>query len=164
MRKRYEFFSMNQLDKELDELQKLSTHAMSLSSYIFYNITGVSKILKKFDKKFKRFNYNFTKNFVVEKYKKKNSDLLYINQYKILDEIGACVEQLKDELLDQYYYLLENPIKEQNNARTEKLNQHLKNEENSIEEGEDQLNNLNNLEKNLLNNDDSQDGNNLNVK
>ena len=164
MRKRYEFFSMNQLDKELDELQKLSTHAMSLSSYIFYNITGVSKILKKFDKKFKRFNYNFTKNFVVEKYKKKNSDLLYINQYKILDEIGACVEQLKDELLDQYYYLLENPIKEQNNARTEKLNQHLKNEENSIEEGEDQLNNLNNLEKNLLNNDDSQDGNNLNIK
>ena len=91
VRKRYEFFSMNQLDKELDELQKLSTHAKSLSSYIFYNITGVSKILKKFDKKFKRYNYNFTKNFVVEKYKKKNSDLLYINQYKILDEIGACV-------------------------------------------------------------------------
>ena len=165
VRKRYEFFSMNQLNKELDELQKLSTHAKSLSSYIFYNITGVSKILKKFDKKFKRFNYNFTKNFVVEKYKKKNSDLLYINQYKILDEIGACVEQLKDELLDQYYYLLDNPIKEQNNARTEILNQSIKNEDNNIEKGEDNLNNLNSLEKNLLNNnDDDQDVDNLNIK
>ena len=164
VRKRYEFFSMNQLDKELDELQKLSTHAKSLSSYIFYNITGVSKILKKFDKKFKRYNYNFTKNFVVEKYKKKNSDLLYINQYKILDEIGACVEQLNDELLDQYYYLLENPIKEENNARTEKLKQNLKKEDNNIEEREGQLNNLNNLEKNLLNNNDGQDGGNLNIK
>ena len=164
VRKRYEFFSMNQLDKELDELQKLSTHAKSLSSYIFYNITGISKILKKFDKKFKRYNYNFTKNFVVEKYKKKNSDLLYINQYKILDEIGACVEQLKDELLDQYYYLLDNPIKEENNARTEILNQNLKKEDNNIKEGEDQLNNLNNLEKNLLNNNDGHDGDNLSIK
>ena len=55
---------------------------------------------KKFDKKFKRYNLNFTKNFVIEKYQKKNSDLLYIHQYKILDEVGACVEQLKNELLE----------------------------------------------------------------
>lgn len=90
--------------------------------------------------------------------------MLYINQYKILDEIGACVEQLKDELLDQYYYLLDNPIKEENNARTEILNQNLKKEDNNIKEGEDQLNNLNNLEKNLLNNNDGHDGDNLSIK
>ena len=58
--------------------------------------------MKKFDKKFKRYNFNFTKNFVIEKYQKKNSDLLYIHQYKILDEVGACVEQLKNELYRQY--------------------------------------------------------------
>ena len=55
----------------------------------------MSKIMKKFDKKFRRYNLHFTKNFVIEKYQKKNSDLLYINQYKILDKVGACVEQLK---------------------------------------------------------------------
>ena len=127
-RKKYEFYSMIELDKELDQLQDLSDFATSLSSYIYINITGMSKILKKFDKKFKRYNLNFTNNFIFEKYQKKNSDLLYIHQYKILDEVGACVEQLNFELEDQYYFLIKNPIKEENNARTSELYEKIKNE------------------------------------
>ena len=121
-RKRYEVFPMIQIDKELDELQLLSNFSTSISSFVYINITGMYKILKKFDKKFKIYNLNFTRNFIVEKYNKKNSDLLYINQYKILDEVGACVEQLKFELQEQYYYLIKNPIKEANNTRTNSLN------------------------------------------
>ena len=102
VRKKYQKFSLVQLHKELIELKTLSSYATSLSCYIYLNITGMSKIMKKFDKKFKRYNFNFTKNFVIEKYQKKNSDLLYIHQYKILDEVGACVEQLKNELYRQY--------------------------------------------------------------
>ena len=116
-RKKYESFSLSQIKKELNELCDLSKYAGSISSYIHINITGLSKILKKFDKKFIRYNLNFAKNFILEKYQKKNSDLLYIHQYKILDEVGACVEQLYFELEDQYYYLLDNPLKEQNNSR-----------------------------------------------
>ena len=86
VRAKYERFSMAQLEKELDELQILSSYATTLSCYIYLNITGMYKILKKFDKKFKRYNLKFTKNFIIEKYQKKNSDLLYIHQYKILDE------------------------------------------------------------------------------
>ena len=97
-RKRYEVFPMIQVDKELDELQLLSDFSTSISSFVYINITGMYKILKKFDKKFKRYNLNFTRKFIIEKYNKKNSDLLYINQYKILDEVGALVEQLKFEL------------------------------------------------------------------
>ena len=130
-RKKYEFYSMIELDKELDQLQDLSDFATSLSSYIYINITGMSKILKKFDKKFKRYNLNFTNNFIFEKYQKKNSDLLYIHQYKILDEVGACVEQLNFELEDQYYFLIKNPIKEENNARTSELYEKIKNEINT---------------------------------
>ena len=136
VRNKYESFSMIQVEKELDELQALSSYATSLSCYIYLNITGMAKILKKFDKKFKRYNLNFTKNFVVEKYQKKNSDLLYIYQYKILDEVGACVEQLKNELEEQYNYLIKNPIKEINNARLQILNKKLKSEEKqNTEEG-----------------------------
>ena len=136
IRAKYETFSMIQLEKELDELQTLSSYATSLSCYIYLNITGMSKILKKFDKKFKRYNLNFTKNFIVEKYQKKNSDLLYIHQYKILDEVGACVEQLKNELQEKYNYLIKNPIKEINNARLDALNQKIKMEQNiNNEEG-----------------------------
>ena len=127
---------MAQLEKELDELQILSSYATTLSCYIYLNITGMYKILKKFDKKFKRYNLKFTKNFIIEKYQKKNSDLLYIHQYKILDEVGACVEQLKNELEEKYNYLVKNPIKEKNNARLDMLNQKIKSEENlNSEEG-----------------------------
>ena len=130
-RKKYEFYSMIDLDKELDQLQELSNYATSLSSYIYINITGMSKILKKFDKKFKRYDFNFTSNFIFEKLQKKNSDLLYIQQYKILDEIGACVEQLNFELEDQYYFLINNPIKEENYSRTSSLYEKIKNEINT---------------------------------
>ena len=134
---------MAQLDKELEELKTLSSYATSLSCYIYLNITGMAKILKKFDKKFKRYNLNFSKNFIVEKYQKKNSDLLYIHQYKILDEVGACVEQLKNELYNHYRFLIKNPIKEINNARSDELNKKIKSEE---------LLNDNNKDENLINN------------
>ena len=146
IRAKYDTFSLAQLEKELDELQTLSSYATSLSCYIYLNMTGMSKILKKFDKKFKRYNLNFTKNFIIEKYQKKNSDLLYIHQYKILDEVGACVEQLKNELLGKFDYLVKNPIKEINNARLAVLNQKIKSEQNTKQ---DPLinNNINNNEE-----------------
>ena len=131
IRSKYDTFSLVQLEKELDELQTLSSYATSLSCYIYLNITGMSKILKKFDKKFKRYNLDFTRNFIVEKYQKKNSDLLYIHQYKILDEVGACVEQLKNELLEKYDFLVKNPLKEINNQRLAALNQKIKLEQNA---------------------------------
>jgi hypothetical protein len=110
VRKRYRKFTLVQLKKELQELKTLSTYATSLSCYIYLNMTGMAKIMKKFEKKFKRYNFRFTKNFVIEKYQKKNSDLLYIHQYKILDEVGACVEQLSKELTDQYETLMRNKV------------------------------------------------------
>ena len=151
VRAKYDTFSMVQIEKELDELQTLSSYATSLSCYIYLNITGMAKILKKFEKKFKRYNLDFTRNFIVEKYQKKNSDLLYIHQYKILDEVGACVEQLKNELFEKYNYLIKNPIKEINNARLDILNQKIKSEEN------------NNKEEKLLN-DDKEEKNDNNKK
>ena len=132
VRKKYKKFSMNQLKKELLELKTLSSYATSLSCYIYLNITGMSKIMKKFDKKFKRYNLNFTKNFVIEKYLKKNSDLQYIHQYKIVDEVGACVEQLKNELKERF----DNLMKKRNNSGIETLNKNIKIEENvNVEEG-----------------------------
>jgi hypothetical protein len=126
VRKRYGKINLVQLKKELQELKSLSTYATSLSCYIYLNLTGMAKIMKKFEKKFKRYNFNFTKNFVIEKYLKKNSDLLYIHQYKILDEVGACVEQLKNELTDRYDFLIRNKI------GLEDLDKEIKPEEDNI--------------------------------
>ena len=132
VRKKYQKFSLVQLHKELIELKTLSSYATSLSCYIYLNITGMSKIMKKFDKKFRRYNLHFTKNFVIEKYQKKNSDLLYIHQYKILDEVGACVEQLKNELKERYYYLIRNKL----DSQSEEENKSVKiDDDANIEEG-----------------------------
>ena len=53
---------MAQLEKELDELQSLSTYASSLSSYIYMNITGMSKIMKNLTKNSKDMVIIFLKN------------------------------------------------------------------------------------------------------
>ena len=44
---------------------------MSVSSFIYINITGMQKIMKKFDKKFKRYNFNYSKKFIIEKFSMK---------------------------------------------------------------------------------------------
>jgi hypothetical protein len=138
----------------LDELISISIYAMSISCFVYYNITAIAKILKKFDKKFKRYDLDFQKKFIVEKYQKKNSDLLYIHQYKILDEVGAIVEQLKNELYEQYIYLVKNPIKEQNNQRTNILNEQIKKEEAIINSEEGLIKNDNNIKEELIKNDE----------
>jgi hypothetical protein len=154
VRKRYLNFSLDQIGKELDELISISIYAMSISCFVYYNITAIAKILKKFDKKFKRYDLDFQKKFIVEKYQKKNSDLLYIHQYKILDEVGAIVEQLKNELYEQYIYLVKNPIKEQNNQRTNILNEQIKKEEAIINSEEGLIKNDNNIKEELIKNDE----------
>ena len=154
VRKRYLNFSLVQVSKELDELISLSIYAMSISCFVYYNITAIAKILKKFDKKFKRYGLDFQKRFIVEKYQKKNSDLLYIHQYKILDEVGACVEQLKNELYEQYIYLIKNPIKERNNQRTNILNEQIKKEEDINNSGEGLISNDNKIKEELIQKDD----------
>ena len=100
---------------------------------------------------------DFQKNFIIEKYKKKNSDLLYIHQYKILDEVGACVEHLKNELYEHYNYLVKNPLKEQNNKRTNALNERIKKEGGIINSEERLINNDNNQEVELIQKDDDDD-------
>ena len=147
IRKKYEYLTLKELSKELDELQSVSNIAMLLSKYVFINLTGIEKILKKFDKKFKRYNLDFGNRFITEKYLKKNSDLLYIHQYKILDEVGACVEQLKNELKEIYEYFVDNPIVESNNERISKFKEQNKSDKLIINNNDDLL--LNNQEEEI---------------
>ena len=123
---------MTQITRELDELQSLSKYSTSLSSYIYLNITALSKILKKFDKKFAKSGATFTRDFILEQFEKKNSDLLYIYQYKILDEVGACVEQLANELQEHYHKLSKDVLLQRNNANLDSLNNNI-NEENLLQ-------------------------------
>ena len=106
-----EYFQLNavQIEQELDELDKISNINVDLAKYLRDNITAMGKILKKFDKKFKHFNTSLSLDYPIEKLEMKNSDLLYIFQYKIIDEVSVLITKLKNDLIQSYHLLLEHP-------------------------------------------------------
>lgn len=90
------------IEKEFDELTRIAIFTTELTKYIYDNIKAIVKILKKFDKKFQHFNPNLSNSYVVGKLEMKNSDLLYIFQFKIIDEVCALLEDLKNDLDDVF--------------------------------------------------------------
>ena len=131
MRRYYENFALYQVFQELNDLQSLCDYTTTISSYVNLNIQIIYRILSKFDKKYKKYKINFTKEYILECFERKNSDLLYIYAYKILDEVGALLEQLVYELQIQYEILLENPNIQLNNENLNKLKENENKDRNS---------------------------------
>ena len=102
LRRGYYQLDSTGIEKEFDELTKIAIFTTELTKYIHDNIKAVVKILKKFDKKFQHFSPNLANSYVVAKLEMKNSDLLYIFQFKIIDEVCALLEDLKNDLDDVF--------------------------------------------------------------
>ena len=105
----YYNLSANEISQELDELNKVITTNLNLSKFLRDNLVALSKIIKKFDKKFKHFNTTISFDYPIEKLEMKNSDLLYMFQFKIVDEVAVLVTKLKNELLLSYDLLSKHP-------------------------------------------------------
>ena len=99
LRKGYYSLDGNGIEKEFDELIKIANYTTDLTKYISDNVMAFVKILDKFDKKFHNINTNLSSTYIVEKLEMKNSDLLYIFQFKIIDEVSALLEDLQNDLL-----------------------------------------------------------------
>ena len=102
LRKGYYSLDGNGIEKEFDELIKIANYTTDLTKYISDNVMAFVKILDKFDKKFHNINTNLSSTYIVEKLEMKNSDLLYIFQFKIIDEVSALLEDLQNDLLDVF--------------------------------------------------------------
>jgi hypothetical protein len=90
----------------------------NIASYVNLNVQAIFKILKKFDHKLKYIKANLSSEYIIEKFAMKNSDLLYIFQYKMIDEVTAVIDDLRDELEFNYNLLTQNDTK-----KDEKLNE-----------------------------------------
>lgn len=97
IRSSYSIFKSSRINSELNELNLIAYVTLNLLNYIEINMTALNKILKKFNKKINQ-SGDFSSQYIKEKLESKNSDLLYIFQFKIIDEVSALIDDLRNEL------------------------------------------------------------------
>ena len=90
--------------KQYQELKNLSITCLNISKYVYYNLKALIKILKKFDKKvigIKDKDNHIKKNYIITKLEEQNSDILYLINFKMLDEVNVILEDLISCLKEQ---------------------------------------------------------------
>ena len=98
IRQTFETFDLRNIEKEFEELYNISYLTFNISKYIHLNMTAIQKILKKFDRNFEELYGRISLKYIQRKLECKNSDLLYILQFKIIDEVSALLEDLVCDL------------------------------------------------------------------
>ena len=94
-RENYKDYQSQEFFAEIYEIYDISINSLNLSSYVYYNIKAIFKILKKFNKKIvKDPNKDIKKEYIFSNLKEENSDLLYLYKFKIIDEVNILIEDL----------------------------------------------------------------------
>ena len=91
--------------KQYQELKTLSILSLNMSKYVYFNLEALIKILKKFDKKIigpKDKDNHIQKKYLITKLEEQNSDILYLINFKMLDEVNVILEDLISCLKEQF--------------------------------------------------------------
>ena len=108
IRNTYDSMNLNSINNEVKALIDIISFAYDLLCYIKINMIAVQKILKKFDKKFRQYlKTKITGKYLSDKIGNENSDIVYIFQFKIINEVCALIEDLKFDLFAKYKSFLE---------------------------------------------------------
>jgi hypothetical protein len=99
---RYEEFQLHEIMEEIGKIENLIQDVLDLSNFINMNLTAIRKILKKFDKKFNLHSNPIALYYLRHKLKDQSSNLVYVLQFKIIDESSAIIERLHRVLYDVY--------------------------------------------------------------
>ena len=97
--KNYYSIESNGFVQEFNQLIQVSIQALNLTNFVCDNIHALDRILKKFDKHFKCLQTNIYNDYVVAKFQIKESDLLYLFHFKLIDEVSALLVELQKELI-----------------------------------------------------------------
>lgn len=84
LRQSYDTFNLENIKRESEELWRIAESALTLSKFIHINMLAIKKILKKFDKHLGKIYEKISSKYIREKIESKNSDLLYILQFKVI--------------------------------------------------------------------------------
>ena len=105
IKEEYFDYELSDYLKQLLELKRISKFSLDISQYIYYNLKALLKILKKFDKRvigIKNKNNHIKNNYIVAKLEDQNSDILYLINFKMLDEVNVILENLVSCLKDSF--------------------------------------------------------------
>ena len=121
----YSTYSLLELSKEMKSLSLTVYLAKSLNAFINDIMTAIKKILKKFDKNFSHIYGFITPHLILQLLSKENSELDYILEFKIIDEISIIAESSAKEL-KKYFSQNNDNNNEYRITFTEKYNETLK--------------------------------------
>ncbi len=111
---KYKRFVYKDIIEELGKLEGIMLDILELSDFINLNLTAIRKILKKFDKQFNLKTNPVALYYLKHKLKDASSNLVYILQFKIIDESSAIIDRLCKSLKEVY----EEPKKESQSSNS----------------------------------------------
>ena len=94
----YSTYSLMELSKEMKSLSLTIYLAKSLNAFVNDIMMAIKKILKKFDKNFAHIYGIITPHLILQLLSKKNSELDYMLEFKLIDEISIIAENSCNEL------------------------------------------------------------------
>ena len=94
----YSTYSLMELSKEMKSLSLTIYLAKSLNAFVNDIMMAIKKILKKFDKHFSHIYGIITPHLILQLLSKKNSELDYMLEFKLIDEISIIAENSCNEL------------------------------------------------------------------
>ena len=100
--KNYYNIDSKQIENEFNQLLYVSNQALNITHFVSMNIQALERILHKFDKHFKSIGTTVYRDYVLSKFEVKDSDLLYLFKFKLIDEVCALLTELQKELLSSY--------------------------------------------------------------
>ena len=95
----YDYKTINELQKEIDNLEYLSELLKEIGLFIYENLNALKKLLKKFDKKLGKYLGKIYHSYFKDSFKKDSSDLTYLLNYKIIDETSVMIQELIEEAI-----------------------------------------------------------------
>lgn len=107
--------SPEEISNEIINIYNIASTTLNLTKYVHSNITALFKILKKFDKKF---NASLSHDYIVSNLKQKNSDLFYIFEFKLIDEVTVLLEDLQTEIGNAFKFIKKHSNKDKSKVKT----------------------------------------------
>ena len=101
----YMNYTLEDYLKQYQELKNLSILSLNMSNYVYFNFQALMKILKKFDKKIigpNKKDDHIKNNYIISKLEEQNSDVLYLINFKMIDEVNVILEDLIKCLKEQF--------------------------------------------------------------
>ena len=105
LKEQYPEFVLSDYVEQYKKLKDLSQFSLDMSNYVYYNLKALLKILKKFDNKVltsKNKDLFIRINYIQTRIEEQNSDILYLLNFKMIDEVNVILEDLINSLMQQF--------------------------------------------------------------